>query len=458
MAKSSPAIVAFNAGECSPLMHSRSDLQGYGAACFSLKNRIPTIQGPMIRRGGSGHVKQVKDTSDLTWLVPFIKARDDAVMIEFGDLYCRFYVNRAQVLTGTTVAISTVSAADPVVITTAAPHGYANGQDIFITGIVGMTELNNRWFRCSNVGASSIELETIHNADVDGTGYTAYASGGVIDIPYEIVSPYSAAALATSANEFGLDFEQDRDVLYITDRSGTLAPRVLTRTSATSWAFSTFDPNDGPWLSINDTTATMYVSAATGSVTLTASAATFTSDDVGRLVRIDQEELTASDPWEAAIAYTAGTFVRSEGKEYEAATSATSGSSIPAHTAGTAQDGTSGVEWTFRTASYGIGRITSFTSSTVVTITVLTRFPQTIIGAANASSLWRFGSWSTNSGYPTNVSFFLERIAFGGGTRIDLSVAGSESFAGCRLVKIHAPRRGNKRRRSAHRQAKHAAC
>lgn len=405
-------------------MDGRTDLQGYAASASVMQNFMPAIQGPAIRRAGTKFVRPIKfDETNKSRLVPFIKARDDAVVIEFGDGYCRFFVNESPVVTGTTTAITGATQADPVVITSTA-HGYSNDDEVFITGVSGMTELNNRWFVIDNVTANTYELRTIHGTDVDGTGYTAYTSGGTADQPYEIVSPYTNTQLDAS---FGLDFVQSGDVLYITDRAGLLAPRKLSRSGATSWAFATLDPDTGPFLDLNATSTTLYSSAATGSVTLTASASIFTADDVGSIIRIDQEVITATNPWVTGTPYTAGDYVRSEGKEYKAATSGTSGTSIPAHTSGTVTDG--GVEWEFISAGYGIARITA-QAGTSATATVLTTFPQTLVGSGNASTIWRKGAWSDDNGYPTCVTFFRERLSFGQGQSVHMSVVGSfEDFA-----------------------------
>lgn len=426
MAKASPIINALNAGEWSPLLDGRSDLQGYSASAYRMENFIPSIQGPAIGRAGTGFVRAVKDSTDRTWLVPFIKSRATAYQIEFGDLYCRFYYQRSPVVTGTTTTITGATAASPVVITSAG-HTYSDGDDVFITSIAGMVELNNRWFKVANKTASTYELTTIHGDNVDGSSYTAYSSGGTADTPYEIVSPYSAAALESADGELNIDAVQTGDVLYITDRAGVLAPRKLSRTTATSWAFSTLEPDEGPWLDVNASTTTMYASAATGSVTITASASVFVAGDVGALIRIDQEVLTATDPWKAATAYTSGDYVRSEGKEYKAANSATSGTTIPSHTSGTVSDG--GVNWEYISPGYGIARITA-QSGTTCTATVLTTFPQTLIISGGASTLWRNGAWSTTNGYPTCTTFFRERLCFGQGQNVYASVAASfEKFA-----------------------------
>lgn len=73
---------------------------------------------------------------------------------------------------GSPKTITAITAANPPVVTSAA-HGLANGSVVVITGVVGMVQLNNRAFIVANQAANTFELK-----GVDGTGYTAYASGG----------------------------------------------------------------------------------------------------------------------------------------------------------------------------------------------------------------------------------------------------------------------------------------
>lgn len=426
MSKYSPPINALNAGEWSPYLNGRTDMQGYAAGAYTLENFIPTIQGPITRRAGSTFVRAVKDSSDRTWLVPFIKSRDDAWVIEFGDLYCRFYYQGSPVVTGTTATITGITAANPPVVTTSAAHGYSNGDDVFITGVSGMLEVNGRWFKAANVTATTFELQTIHSQNVDGSGYDAYVSDGTTDTPYEIVSPYSAANLASDDGSLNVDFVQTGDVIYMTHRGGTIPPQKLSRSASTSWAFTELQPDSGPLLDVNTSATTIYSSAATGTVTLTASTSIFTADDVDSIIRLDEEIVTASNEWVASTSYTTGDYVRSEGKEYKAATTATSGTVPPTHTTGTVTDG--GVEWEYISPGYGIARITA-QSGTTATATVLTTMPQTLVGSGNATLLWRKGAWSDANGYPTCVTFFRERLCFGQKQRLDMSVVGDfENF------------------------------
>jgi hypothetical protein len=71
-----------------------------------------------------------------------------------------------------TQAITGATAANPVVITSN-NHGLQTGDTCRITGVVGMVEINDRTFTVTRVDANTFSLD-----GEDGTGHTAYSSGG----------------------------------------------------------------------------------------------------------------------------------------------------------------------------------------------------------------------------------------------------------------------------------------
>jgi hypothetical protein len=80
---------------------------------------------------------------------------------------------------GTEIDIEGATAADPVVIT-ATGHGIPDGTKILIKNVGGMVQLNDRVFITVSDGVNAFHLHDYAGHDVDGTGYTAYTSGGVI--------------------------------------------------------------------------------------------------------------------------------------------------------------------------------------------------------------------------------------------------------------------------------------
>ncbi len=93
---------------------------------------------------------------------------------------------------------------------------------------------------------------------------------------FEISTPYLEAEL------FDIKFAQSADVMYICHPNH--AARKLARTGHTAWTLTEIDFTDGPYLSPNATSTTLTPSGTSGSVNITASASTFVSTDVGRLV------------------------------------------------------------------------------------------------------------------------------------------------------------------------------
>jgi hypothetical protein len=280
----------FNAGEWSPLTYGRSDVGKYTNALATCLNYVPTTQGGLTRRPGTKYVANTKSDGAVR-LVQFEFSITQAYILEFGNLYVRFYTLGGQLLSGAT--------------------------------------------------------------------------------PYEIATPYTTADLAD------LSFTQSADVLYIAHRN--YKPRKLSRVGPTNWTLTAITTKDGPYGPFNTIlglgATTLTPSVTTGNGTLTASTSIFTTEDVGRQVRIQH------------------------------------------------------------TSTWGSATITSYTSGTVVNITVNNNF-----GATTASSVWRLGSWygtegsSATARYPGAVTFNQDRLTYASTwtdpNRIDASNSGDyENFA-----------------------------
>lgn len=65
-----------------------------------------------------------------------------------------------------------------------------------------------------------------------------------------------------------------------------------------------------------------------------------------------------------------------------------------------------------------------------MTAAVISRLPDNAVTAGKAFTRWAFGAWSDVEGWPSHVTFYKERLAFGRGQQIWMSVAGDyENFA-----------------------------
>ncbi len=242
MPRASPIHTSFAAGEVSPLIEGRVDLQPFFSSCRRLRNFIASVQGPALKRPGFRFVGEVKDSTKTTVLVPFIFSNVQAYILEFGDRYMRVFRDNAAV-TDTDSSISAIDITAPptdVEITTSAAHGLSAGQRVLVTEIVGTVELNNREFTVSATGltATAFQLQGI-----SGAGMTAWTSGGKVKRIYEIVTPYAHTDVEALAHA------QSADVLYLAHPGH--APRKLTRTGHTAWTLTEISFQWPPFLAEN---------------------------------------------------------------------------------------------------------------------------------------------------------------------------------------------------------------
>ena len=283
MARVAVQLTNFTGGELSPRLDGRNDLNKYSSGCKTLENMIIYPHGSAARRSGSRFIAEVKSSAAKTRLIPFEFSTTQTYMMEFGNQYIRFYKDNGQILEGDKT-ISGATQANPVVIT-ATSHGYSNGDEISITSVSGMTELNNKRYLVANKTTNTFEITNVDGTNINGTSFTAYTSGGVANRVYEISTPYLTAEL------FDIKYAQSADVMYITHPNHEV--EKLSRTGHTSWTLSDVDFTKGPMQDANttDTTLNPGATAVGTGVSLAASATTginsgsgFLSTDVGRFV------------------------------------------------------------------------------------------------------------------------------------------------------------------------------
>lgn len=385
MGKATHSFTAFNAGEFSPLMYARTDFDKRAKGCKTLKNFLPTRQGPMTSRSGSRFVAEVLDSDNRTGLLEFEFSATQAYMIECGEYYFRFYKDQSLITgTGTQAPTGvTCTSASPSVFT-ATGHALVKNDIVLASGFTENAAINGNYYVVKNVSGNNLELRSL-DGDLDNNagdvGGTAETTGGTLTW-HGIQHVYPQADLFEDSL-FDLKTAQSADVLYITHRDYPV--RKLSRTSDTNWTFTLFGnsdattvtntvPEDGPYLSLNtDTSKTLQPGAATGNnIALTAVGhSPFASTDVGRVVRLGNDSGT----------------------------------------------------------SFGWGVIVSYTSPTVVNIDIFDDFASGV-----AVWEWQLGAWSETTGYPATVAFFQNRLCFSGvpstPQRIDFSVTGEyERFA-----------------------------
>ena len=284
MARVAAQLTNFTGGELSPRLDGRNDLTKYASGCKTLENFVVYPHGAAARRPGTTFVAEVANSANKTRLIPFEFSTTQTYMLEFSNLKMRVYKDRGSVLEGDKT-ISAITKANPAVVT-ATGHGYENGDEVVISGVVGMTEVNSKRFLVANKATNTFELTDKDGTNINSSTFTTYTSGGVSNKVFEITTPYTTAQL------FDLKFAQSADVMYITHPEHEV--EKLSRTAHTAWTLTDVDFTNGPYMDANITTTTLNPASHTvgTGVTVVASAVTginsgsgFLSTDVGRLVQ-----------------------------------------------------------------------------------------------------------------------------------------------------------------------------
>jgi len=334
-----------NAGEMSPLLLGRQDVEKYASGLFVCKNAIPLTQGAWSRRPGTVFMHQARHHDKKCRLFPFQYSVEQTYILEFGENYIRFFSSNG-ILVSSSQSMTSITKANPGVVTKVA-HGYLNGARLQLSVVLGMTQLNDREVVVTNKTADTFELYDSDGATINTTNYGTFISGDMSPI-YEVTTTFAEADLAD------IRVTQSVDTLFVLHPD--FPPQTLVRNTATSWTLAEISFTDGPYLALNTTATTVSPSAATGTVTLTASAVTginsnqgFLSTDVGRVIRM-QESTT----------------------------------------------------WGWAT----ISAVASTVSATAIVGSTLTN--------TNAKTNWRLGVWSDTTGWPSTGTFFDDRLFFAG--------------------------------------------
>ena len=376
MPKASPIRASFNAGELSPMLDGRVDIAKYGSGCKVLENFIPAMQGPAVRRAGTRFVKEIKNSSNRTWLAKFEFSNTQAYILEFGDYYVRFYTDHGQLTLAAT------------------PTAWSSATSYSIGDLVSYS------------GTNYYAVSDGINHTPPNTNYWYPLTGTI----YELPTPYSVSQLVDADdNTFKLSIAQSGDVLYI---AHPLWPtKKLSRYDADAngnphWILSNVAFKNGPFQDANtDKNITLLASSTSGTITLTANVPFFSNEMVGQYIYLEPADLSNIRPWTAGQEFphpvnpalsVPPIYRRANGRTYQCVTNASAstankairtGADMPMHTYGTACDGggdyglvgtdieLEGLEWKFIDTGFGYVQITGYTDSKNVTAIVQGDYP-----------------------------------------------------------------------------------
>lgn len=218
---------SFAAGEISPQLFSRLDLDKFQTGLSLCQNMETLAQGPAQNRPGFQYVLAVKYSHANTILLPFSYSTQQTFALEFGDGYIRFHTNGGTLLEGYVPVVSVTSEADPLFATGVA-HNYALGDWLQIADIPSVPVLMRRWVKVSEIpSATQFRVDDLFGNNIDTSAYPAFAGIASASRVYEVVTDYPHTILDT------LHFVQSADVLTIVTE--LRQPFELRRLSATNW-------------------------------------------------------------------------------------------------------------------------------------------------------------------------------------------------------------------------------
>lgn len=220
---------SFNVGEWAPTLNARVDLQKYHSAAALLENFFVDYRGGASTRPGTRYILQAYKSATAVRLIPFQASFAVGYMLEFGEQYIRFYNNGAPVLESA-LTITGATKANPCVVSVTNSYTTGDVDWVYITGVVGMTQLNGRYFKVHSRTGGTITLYDLFGNPVNSTGYGTYTSGGTSARVYTISSPYTAAELAI------VKFAQNVNTMVLCHPNHV--PQVLTLVTAINWTIA----------------------------------------------------------------------------------------------------------------------------------------------------------------------------------------------------------------------------
>jgi hypothetical protein len=227
----------FASGELSPKLRGRKDLKIYFNGLERAENIIVETQGNARNRTGSVFVNHTRLNQE-AYFIPFQFSTQQSYLLEFTPGYMRVYKDTGIVLTSSK-SITGATQANPVVIT-ATGHGYSDGDEVYISDVGGMVELNNKFYLIANSTANTFELQDIDGTNIDGTGFTAYTSGGTVQKVFELQTPYLSISTIKD-----LKYDQDAEVMYFAVTG--FEPRKLTVSADDNWTISIYTRTNDPF-------------------------------------------------------------------------------------------------------------------------------------------------------------------------------------------------------------------
>lgn len=158
----------FTRGIFSPVVYSRRDVDAWQAGAKRLTNVTLLKHGGVRKRPGTWFVYKLPAGDDETLLLPFTYSTGQSYALLMGQATMKPLALGGAVLSEG-FGITAITKANPGVVT-APYHGLATGDEVFLSGIEGMVQLNGRTFTVTVIDADNFSI------GVDTSAYDAFTS------------------------------------------------------------------------------------------------------------------------------------------------------------------------------------------------------------------------------------------------------------------------------------------
>lgn len=136
------ALLNFSKGEISPELQARFDISIYSAALRQARNVKIGRTGGVAKRMGTRFVAECLSATAVR-LIPFQFSDEQAYALEHGQAYMRPLALGGAVLEEELLVTAITKEAQAKI--TAAYHDYQIGDQVYLSAIEGMTEINDRF-------------------------------------------------------------------------------------------------------------------------------------------------------------------------------------------------------------------------------------------------------------------------------------------------------------------------